>query len=55
MTALAPRRDDEQNDRPKSFETLDGDLVLYDRSNADAWIQSSVSVDFEEIRATGPA
>jgi hypothetical protein len=29
--------------------------VLYDRSNADAWIQSSVSVDFEEIRATGPA
>lgn len=56
MTVPGPaRRRDDPDDRPNAFETLDGDLVLYDRTNADAWIQSSVSIDFEEVRATGPA
>lgn len=51
MTAPAPRHGDEPAERPKAFETIDGDLVLYDRSNTDAWIQSSVAVDFEALRA----
>jgi len=38
-----------------SFETIDGDLVMYDRDNANAWIQTSYAIDFEDVRATGPA
>ncbi|QLH77921.1 hypothetical protein HZS55_11710 [Halosimplex rubrum] len=38
-----------------TFETIDGDLVLYDRENANAWIQASYAIDFEDVRATGPA
>ncbi|WP_167837358.1 DUF7331 family protein [Halosimplex halophilum] len=38
-----------------SFETIDGDLVLYDRENANAWIQTSYAIDFEDVRASGPA
>jgi hypothetical protein len=41
-----PTSADVPDDRPNAFETLDGDLVLYDRSMDDAWLQSSVSVPF---------
>lgn len=53
MTAPQPAPDptDTWDDRPNAFEMLDGDLVLYDRTNPDAWIQSSASVDFAEGRA----
>jgi hypothetical protein len=42
-------------DRYGSFETADGDVVLYDREDSTAWIQSNYAIDFEEIGASGPA
>jgi hypothetical protein len=42
-------------DRYGSFETEAGDVVLYDREDSTAWIQSNYVIDFEEIRASGPA
>ena len=38
-----------------AFETADGDTVLYDREDGTAWIQSDYAVDFEDVRASGPA
>jgi hypothetical protein len=55
VPAPTPRPDDEPDDRPKSFETMDGDLVFYDKSNTEAWIQSSITIDLEEVRTTGLA
>lgn len=49
------RRPERAADRCGTFETIDGDLVLYDRENADAWIQASYAIDFDDVRATGPA
>lgn len=48
----APRREHDPDDRPRSFETIDGEVVMYDRTNPEAWIQSSVAVDFEDIWST---
>ena len=45
----------ETGDRYGTFETADGDVVLYDRNDGNAWIQSDYVIDFEEVRATGPA
>ena len=42
-------------DRYGSFETADGDVVLYDREDSTAWIQSNYAIDFDDIRASGPA
>ncbi|WP_164471520.1 DUF7331 family protein [Halosimplex salinum] len=49
------RRPDSAAEQCGTFETIDGDLVLYDRENANAWIQTSYAIDFEDVRATGPA
>ncbi|MFB6139651.1 MAG: hypothetical protein ABEJ26_04360 [Halosimplex sp.] len=49
------RRTERTADRCGTFETVDGDLVLYDRENANAWIQASYAIDFEDVRADGPA
>jgi len=38
-----------------TFETDDGDVVFYDRSNGDAWIQSDRVINFADLRASGPA
>jgi len=38
-----------------TFTTIDGDLVMYDRDNTNAWIQASYAIDFEDVRADGPA
>ena len=38
-----------------AFETADGDVVFYDRENANAWIQSDYAIDFDDVRASGPA
>ncbi|WP_415381058.1 hypothetical protein [Halosimplex sp. TS25] len=48
------RRPEGATDRCGTFETIDGDLVLYDRQNTEAWIQASYAIDFEDVRAYGP-
>jgi hypothetical protein len=56
MTVPTPRRaDSTDEDTPRAFETLDGDVVLYDSSNPDAWIQSSLAVDIEATTGVDPA
>jgi hypothetical protein len=45
----------ETADRYGSFETAEGDTVLYDREDGTAWIQSDYAIDFEDVRASGPA
>ena len=37
-----------------TFETEEGEVVFYDRENADAWIQSDYAIDFGAVRASGP-
>ena len=49
------RRSERADARCGTFETTDGDLMMYDRENANAWIQASYAIDFEDVRATGPA
>ena len=49
------RRSERADAQCGSFQTTDGDLVMYDRENANAWIQASYAIDFEDVRATGPA
>lgn len=45
----------ETADRYGAFETAEGDTVLYDREDGTAWIQSDYAIDFEDVRASGPA
>ncbi|WP_436927364.1 DUF7331 family protein [Halosimplex amylolyticum] len=49
------RRLERAADRCGTFETIDGDLVLYDRENTEAWIQASYAIDFEDVHAYGPS
>ena len=37
-----------------TFTTVDGDLVMYDRDNANAWIQASYAIDIADVSADGP-
>lgn len=38
------------NDRFRAFETGDGSLLVYDRTNHAAWIQSDLTVDVTATR-----
>lgn len=40
----------DQSGRYGSFETADGELLVYDRENPGAWIQADVGLDAEAIR-----
>jgi len=55
MTETAPLPADQSDENPGAFETLDGEVVIYDQTNPDAWIQSTVSIDFDEIWETETA
>jgi hypothetical protein len=50
-----PRTRPETAGRYGSFETAEGETVLYDREDGTAWIQSDYAIDFEDIQASGPA
>lgn len=49
MATTRPSRDSGTDGRCGAFELLDGDVVLYDRENAEAWIQASHAIDFENL------
>jgi hypothetical protein len=55
MATITPPPDGGFNDRCSAFELLDGDVILYDERNPDAWIQSSAAVDFADVHGTGHA
>jgi hypothetical protein len=46
---------DGADDRCDAMELFDGDVVFYDRENPDAWIQSSVAIDFSDLWSPGAA
>lgn len=45
MTDTERRPSADRDERANAFRTVDGDVVLYDGRNAEAWIQSSYVVD----------
>jgi len=46
MTGNAPNEPDEEQDRRyAAIETGDGETMIYDRNNPDAWVQSSYAVE----------
>lgn len=47
-------RADGRTGRVAEFETIDGEAVIYDRDNAEAWIQSDATVSFGRTRPLGP-
>ena len=45
MTRTVDRTGGEQSDKYGTFVTGDGNFVVYDRENPDAWIQSDFALD----------
>lgn len=43
--ALEAETEDEQQPRYAAIETGDGETMIYDRENPDAWVQSSYTVE----------
>jgi hypothetical protein len=44
MTSTAEKSTGEADDRYGAFETGNGDLVVYDRENPEAWVQASNAI-----------
>jgi hypothetical protein len=53
--AESENRQEGEADGCATFETDDGDVVFYDRTNGDAWIQSDRVINFADVRVSGPA
>ncbi|MFB6151853.1 MAG: hypothetical protein ABEJ40_08620 [Haloarculaceae archaeon] len=54
MSEATNRREEARADRYGTFETAGDDLVVYDREEPTAWIQSSAAVDLGYRRVPGP-
>lgn len=54
MAERRTRPETEPDGQCGTFETGEGETVVYDLENANAWLQSSYAIDFEDVRATGP-
>lgn len=45
MTEQAPDMDEESDDRYATLEIAEGDVVIYDREEPNAWLQSDTPVE----------